>query len=59
MKLFYEQIVIFYNFKPHQISFIHYKSRIATAIRGLLWVKMAIVNSGLKGLNDMLNPVAN
>ena len=36
--------------KPHQIIFIHYKSRIATAIRGLLWMKMTMVNSGLKGL---------
>ena len=35
MKLFYERIVIFFNFKPNQISFIHCKSRIATAIRGL------------------------
>ena len=38
-------------FKPHQIIFIHYKSRIATAIRGLQWMKMTTVISGLKGLN--------
>ena len=35
---------------PLEIIFIHYKSRIATAIRGLLWMEMTIVNSGLKGL---------
>ena len=35
---------------PLQIIFIHYKSRIATAIRGLYWMKMTMVNSGLKGL---------
>ena len=34
----------FLIFKSHQIIFIHYKSRIAT------WVKMTMVNSGLKGL---------
>ena len=28
----------------------HYKSRIATTIRGLWWMKMTMVNSGLKGL---------
>ena len=32
-------------FKPNQIIFIHYKSRIA-------WMKMTTVNSGLKGLID-------
>ena len=41
-------------FKPHQVIFIHYKSRIATAIRGLWWMKMTMVNSGLKGL--LLHP---
>ena len=35
LKLSYQYMAIFFNFKPHQISFIHYKSRIATAIRGL------------------------
>ena len=39
MKNFYEigyqYIAIFFTFKTHQIIFIHYKSRIATAIRGL------------------------
>ena len=35
MKLVYQYMVIFFNFKPHQNIFIHYKSRIATAIRGL------------------------
>ena len=29
---------------------IRYESRIAIAIRGLLWMKMTMVNSGLKGL---------
>ena len=37
-------------FHSHQIIFIHYKSRIATAIRGLQWMKMTMVNSGLKDL---------
>ena len=37
-------------FKPPQVIFIHYKSRIATAIRGLLWMKMTMGNSGSKGL---------
>ena len=35
MKLVYQYMAIFFNFKPHQIIFIHYKSRIATSIRGL------------------------
>ena len=37
-------------FHPPEVIFIHYKSRIATAIRGLSWMKMTMVNSGLKGL---------
>ena len=35
MKLVYQYIAIFFNFQQLQIIFIHYKSRIATAIRGL------------------------
>ena len=35
MKLVYQYMVIFFNFKSHQIILIHYKSKIATAIRGL------------------------
>ena len=35
MKLAYQYMTIFYNIKPHQIIYIHYKSRIAAAIRGL------------------------
>ena len=35
MELVYQYIPIFQFFEPHQIIFIHYKSRIATAIRGL------------------------
>ena len=35
MKLFYQYMAILFKFKPHHIIFIHYKSRIATAIRGL------------------------
>ena len=35
MKLVYQYVAIFFNFHPLQIIFIHYKSRIATAIRGL------------------------
>ena len=33
-----------------QIIFIHYKLRIVTAIHGLQWTKMTMVNSGLKSL---------
>ena len=33
MKLAYQYMAIF---KPHQVIFIHYKSRIATEIRGLV-----------------------
>ena len=46
MKQVYQYIVIFF----YQIIFIHYKSKIATAIRGLYWMKMTMVNSGFKGL---------
>ena len=35
MKLFYKYMVIFFIFSPLQDIFIHYKSRIATAISGL------------------------
>ena len=35
MKLFYQYMTIFFTFYPLQVIFIHYKSRIATAIRGL------------------------
>ena len=35
MKLVYQYIPIFEKNEPYQINFIHYKSRIATAIRGL------------------------
>ena len=35
MKPVYQYMTIFFNFHPHQAIFIHYKSRIATAIRGL------------------------
>ena len=31
MKLVYQYMAIFFIFNPHQIIFIHYKSRIATA----------------------------
>ena len=34
-KLVYQYIEIFFNFHPLQVIFIYYKSRIATAIRGL------------------------
>ena len=50
MKQFYQYMASFCNFSPIQVIFIHYKSRIATAIRGLQWMKMTMVNSGLKGL---------
>ena len=35
IKLFYQFMAIFFIFHRLQIIFIHYKSRIATAIRGL------------------------
>ena len=35
MILLDQYMAIFLDFKPQQIIFIHYKSRIATAIRGL------------------------
>ena len=35
MKLVYQYMAIFFNFHLLQVIFIHYKSRIATAIRGL------------------------
>ena len=35
MKLVDQNMVIFFNFKQHQIIFIHYKLRIATAIHDL------------------------
>ena len=50
MILVHQYMVFFLLFKLHQIIFIHYKSRIATAIRDLYWMKMTMVNSGLKGL---------
>ena len=35
MKLAYQYIAIFFNFHPLPVIFIHYKSIIAAAIRGL------------------------
>ena len=35
MKLVYQYMAIFLIFNPLQVIFIHYKSRIATAIRDL------------------------
>ena len=43
---------IFFICHPLQVIFIHYKSRIAAAIRGLYWMKITMVNSGLKGLKS-------
>ena len=40
-------------FHPSQLIFIRYKSRIATEIRDLWWMKMTMINSGFKGLNSM------
>ena len=45
-------------FHPLQVIFIHCKSRIATAIHGLWWMKMKMVNSGLKGSRVGLSRVA-
>ena len=57
MKLFANTCQLSLIFHSLQIIFIHYKSRIATAIRGLLWMKMTMVNSGLKGLTDQCDHV--
>ena len=54
MKLVYQYMALSLFFHPLQIIFIHYKSRIATAIRGLWWMKMAMVNLGSKGLTKVL-----
>ena len=54
MKLVYQHMTILLLSYPHQIIFIHYKSKIATAIRGLQWMKMTMENSGLKGLYVLL-----
>ena len=35
IKLFFQYVAIFFNFSSTYVIFIHYKSRIATAIRGL------------------------
>ena len=44
---------IFFFCYPLEVIFIYYKSRIATAIRGLWWMKMTMVNSGGKGLTSI------
>ena len=59
MKLFYEYINFSLFFHLHQVIFVHYKSRIATAIRGLQWTRMTMVNSGLKGLKNEHTPFKN
>ena len=48
----FSQKYIFFICRSLQVKFINYKSRIATSIRGLWWVKMTTVNLGLKGLTD-------
>ena len=50
MELFDYNNIFFLIYNPLQVIFMHYKSRIATAIRGLWWMKMMIVYSDLKGL---------
>ena len=50
MKLFYQYMTIFFNFSPTLTHLLHYKSRIATAIRDVLWMKMTMANSDFKGL---------
>ena len=35
LKLLYQHMAIFFNFSPNPSRLIHYKSRIAAAIRGL------------------------
>ena len=48
MKLVYQYMAFILLFQSLQIIFIHYKSR------GLLWLKMTMVNSGLKALNSFV-----
>ena len=50
MKLFSNARQFSLPFHPLQVIFIHCKSGIATEILGLQWMKMTLVNSGLKGL---------
>ena len=53
VKLFYQYIAIFFNFLPTSSNFhpLPYKSRIATAIRGLWWINITMVNSGFERVN--------
>ena len=53
MKLFYNTRQFSLIFHPLQVIFIHYKSRIATAIRGLKWIKMTMVHPGFKVLSTV------
>ena len=56
MKLVHQYMAIFFNFfHPHQIIFIHYKPIIVTAIRGLQWMMITMVKSGLKGLRAVIH----
>ena len=52
MKLFYQYFINTWQlsliFHSLQIIFIHYKLKIAKAIHGFSWMKMTMVNSGLK-----------
>ena len=51
LELFDNNTIFFFICHPLPVIFIHYKTRIAAAIRGLWWKKMTMVNAGLKGLN--------
>ena len=53
MKLVYQytwQFSLLFHADQDLVIFIHHKSRIATAILDLWWMKMTMVNSGFKGL---------
>ena len=50
-KLVYQYMVILFIFHQFQTTSI-YKSRTAKEIRGLQWMKMTMVNSGLKELKN-------
>ena len=55
MKLVYQFLAILFNFYTTSNHLHHYKLRIATAIRDLLWMNMTMVNSGLKRLRHVHN----
>ena len=49
-KLAYQYMAVFFNFSTTS-NHLH-PLQVETAIRGLWWMKMTMLNSGLKGLNN-------